>query len=101
MSSASIVGLAVLETPRQVAGHGMTLQFDAQFYLAPGQKMLASLRYFNLYNQTFDDVGMYFVWANVSYLRLISIGFSALTTGFSDFYRLPGCFPQSLAPQMK
>lgn len=73
MSSASIVGLALLEPPIQVhPDQPLTLHFDAQLYLGPGRTVIASLRYYNGNHLSFnDDVGQYFIWANVSCIHFI------------------------------
>ena len=66
MSSASIVGIAILESPVTVAGHPTTLHFDAQFWLGFDKPVLsASLQYYNGNGLTFEDGGEYFVYANV------------------------------------
>jgi len=81
--SCSISGVAVLENPRQQPDSPKTLLFDAHIFCsvdklnssndasesedAEGQKgVLAALRYFNSRSLSFDDVGAYFITANVS-----------------------------------
>jgi hypothetical protein len=61
--SASILGMAVLENPRHVDGKKWV--FDAQFYLNTSQTLVAALQYFNVNSMQFDDMGSYFVYANV------------------------------------
>lgn len=89
--SASISGIAVLENPRQQDDSLKTLLFDAHLFCAvkaslktdadnededDGAKksdtagILASLRYFNSRDLSFDKVDAYFITANVS-LHLI------------------------------
>lgn len=69
MSSASIVGIAILESPVTVAGHPTTLHFDAQFWLGFDKPVLsASLQYYNGNGLTFEDGAEYFVYANVRFL---------------------------------
>lgn len=85
--SASISGIAVLENPRQQNDSPKTLLFDAHLFCPvkaslkidadnededDGRKnsdtagILASLRYFNSRDFSFDQVGAYFITANVS-----------------------------------
>jgi len=89
--SASISGIAVLENPRQQNDSPKTLLFDAHLFCpvntalkidadnededdggkkshTPG--ILASLRYFNSQDLSFDEVDAYFITANAS-LHLI------------------------------
>ena len=89
--SASISGIVVLENPRQHDDSLKTLLFDAHLFCAvkaslktdvdnededDGAKksdtagILASLRYFNSRDLSFDKVDAYFITANVS-LHLI------------------------------
>jgi hypothetical protein len=88
--SASISGIAVLENPRQSNESPKTLLFDAHLFCPvnailegdaneeganedanknlqkPG--ILASLRYFNSRELSFDNVDAYFITANVSFM---------------------------------
>jgi len=80
--SCSISGIAVLENPRQQHDSPRTLLFDAHLFCSvenldnldnscgdaelEGKKgILASLRYFNNRDLSFDDVDAYFITANV------------------------------------
>ncbi|KZP24545.1 hypothetical protein FIBSPDRAFT_856731 [Athelia psychrophila] len=65
MSSASITAIAVLESPRLV-GKSKAVVFDAQIYQGAQAPLVAALRYFNGTDMTFEDVGTFFLHANVS-----------------------------------
>ena len=68
MPSASLYGLAALETPR-IIGKTKTVVFDAQMYMGPEQPPLtANFRYFNDQSLTFGDVGVYYIHAMVRLL---------------------------------
>jgi hypothetical protein len=90
--SASISGIAVLENPRQQNESPRTLLFDAHVFCPvnalegdsedpndedknknsrkPG--ILASLRYFNSQDLSFDNVDAYFITANVRFKFFIN-----------------------------
>ncbi|KAJ6480066.1 hypothetical protein DFH09DRAFT_1341557 [Mycena vulgaris] len=60
-SSASIIGVAVLENPR-VIPKSKAVVFDAQIYLGSSEPaLITSLRYFNTNNIEFTDIGCYMV----------------------------------------
>ena len=82
----SISGIAVLENPRQTKDSPKTLFFDAHLFCPVDglennsdienevdqdkkseKGTLASLRYFNSRDLIFDNVGAYFITANVSF----------------------------------
>ena len=70
MPSASLYGLAALETPR-IIGKTKTVVFDAQMYMGPDQPPLtANLQYFNEQSLNFGDVGVYFIHATVCLMLL-------------------------------
>ncbi|KAF8267121.1 hypothetical protein EI94DRAFT_1830264 [Lactarius quietus] len=68
VGSASIIGIACLENARQDSDGDQTkaLIFDTQFYVAPGATVVGALRYFNANNLIFEDIGKYFVYANIT-----------------------------------
>ncbi|KAJ7624197.1 hypothetical protein B0H17DRAFT_1218917 [Mycena rosella] len=60
-SSASLIALAILENPRLIP-KSKFIVFDAQIYLGSSEPaIITSLRYFNVNNLTFADVGCYTV----------------------------------------
>lgn len=91
--SASISGIAVLENPRQQNESPKTLLFDAHLFCPvnvslegdpedPNEEdkgknlqkpgILASLRYFNSQDLSFEDVDAYFITANVCFMFYVS-----------------------------
>ncbi|KAF8274205.1 hypothetical protein EI94DRAFT_1696141 [Lactarius quietus] len=68
VGSASIIGIACLQNARQDSDGDQTkvLIFDAQFYVAPGATVVGALHYFNTNNLIFEDIGKYFVYANIT-----------------------------------
>jgi hypothetical protein len=78
--TATISTIAVLENARQASDIGTkNLLFDAHIFIEnafdPNSQdnkpctmkgMLASLRYFNTHDYVFEDIGAYFITANVS-----------------------------------
>ncbi|KAJ7042294.1 hypothetical protein C8F04DRAFT_1252266 [Mycena alexandri] len=71
-SYASLVGLAVLENPRKISEKGLTLAFDATWYLGASDReaIVGSLRYFNSKSDKYPEVGLYFVYTTVSHMDL-------------------------------
>jgi hypothetical protein len=64
--SASITVLAPLETPRSLPGSPKTIVFNAQVWLGPTQSpLICQFRYFNVDGLAFEDIGFYFLHANV------------------------------------
>lgn len=68
--SAVISALAVLENPRLDGNKGKNVLLDGHLYFyddpsSPDHAALVLLRYFNDNNHIFDEVGRYFIQANV------------------------------------
>jgi len=67
MSSTTLTAIAVFENPRRVDSKGKMLMFDAQIYLDAGRSpIVAILRYFNINDQPFEDVGMYSIITTIA-----------------------------------
>jgi hypothetical protein len=68
--SATISAIAVLENPRVDSNKGKNILFDAHLFIygdpkSTGHADLALLRYYNEQDLTFEEVGRYFIVANV------------------------------------
>lgn len=63
---ATLTGIAVLENPRKLESD-KSVYFDAQIFCEDrdGPGIIACLRYFNVRDTIFDEMGAYFITANV------------------------------------
>lgn len=65
MSAATLTAVAVFENPRKLE-RGKTIVIDAQIYMGAHPPLIAALRYFNVNDISFEDIGTYFMHATVS-----------------------------------
>lgn len=67
---ATLTGIAVLENPRKLESD-KSVYFDAQIFCEDrdGPGIIACLRYFNIRDYIFDDMGAYFITANVRFFE--------------------------------